>query len=214
MKTKVTGCVLLFLLCGLLLSVQTVPTDFFRPQPIPDSVFARMYGKSYKHDCTVPRDSLRYLKVRHYDAEGTLKAGEIVCHKAIADDLSEIFAALYEARYPIERVELIDRYDADDERSMTANNTSAFNFRRIAGSHRLSNHSDGRAIDINPLYNPCVSKGGQRVQPAAGKRYADRSKTNKYKIERGDLCYRLFKQHGFRWGGEWRSLKDYQHFEK
>lgn len=214
MKTKITGCVLLFLLCGLFLSGQTVPTDFFRPQPIPDSVFARMYGKSFKKDCTVSRDSLRYLKVRHYDAEGTLKTGEIVCHKAIAADLAEIFTALYEARYPIERVELIDRYGADDERSMTANNTSAFNFRRIAGSRKLSNHSYGRAIDINPLYNPCVSKGGQRVQPAAGRRYADRSKMNKYKIERGDLCYHLFKQHGFRWGGEWRSLKDYQHFEK
>lgn len=173
-----------------------------------------MYGKSFKKDCTVLRDSLRYLKVRHYDAEGTLKTGEIVCHKAIADDLAEIFRALCEARYPIERVQLIDCYGADDDRSMTANNTSVFNFRRIAGSHKLSNHSYGRAIDINPLYNPCVSKGGRCVQPVTGRRYADRSKPNKYKIERGDLCYRLFKQHGFRWGGEWRSLKDYQHFEK
>ena len=193
---------------------QPARADYFAPQAIPDSVFTRMYGLSYKEDCTVSRDSLRYIQVWHYDAEGVKKAGKIVCHHAIADDVAEIFEQLYEARYPIERVELIDRYGADDETSMTANNTSAFNFRRIAGSRKLSNHSYGRAIDINPLYNPCVSQGGKRVQPAAGHPYADRSKSHPYTLKRGDLCYRLFKQHGFRWGGDWRTLKDYQHFEK
>lgn len=196
-----------------LLQAQT-PDSYFSPRPIPDSVFVRMYGCSYPSDCTVPRDSLRYLTVRHYDAAGRLRDGELVCHRAVAADLAAIFRELYRAQYPIEQVRLIDRYGADDECSMSANNTSAFNYRRIAGSRRLSNHSYGRAIDINPLYNPCVSQGGRRVQPASGRPYADRKKPHPYQIRRGDLCYKLFRQHGFRWGGDWRTLKDYQHFEK
>ena len=199
---------------ALLLAALPASAQYFTARAIPDSVFTRMYGLSYKKDCTVPRDSLRYIQVLHYDAEGLEKSGEIVCHRAIAQDIAEIFEALHEARYPIERVELIDRYGAEDEPSMRANNTSAFNFRRIAGSRKLSNHSYGRAIDINPLYNPCVSQGGRKIQPSTARPYADRSRKHTYKIERGDLCHRLFKQHGFRWGGDWRSLKDYQHFEK
>ena len=214
MKTKLLWTISLILLSVMSQSSQTVPDDFFTPQVIPDSIFSQMYGKSYKKDCTIPRDSLRYIRVKHYDAAGNSKTGELVCHHGIATDVAEIFEQLYHAHYPIERVELIDRYGADDERSMTANNTSAFNFRRIAGSQKLSNHSYGRAIDINPLYNPCVSQGGKRIEPVAGRKYANRSKNFVYKIERGDLCYQLFKAHGFRWGGDWRTLKDYQHFEK
>ena len=188
----------------------------FRVDTLSDEVFRRMVGKSYPKDCTVRRSDLRLLHVLHVDAEGHEHEGEMVCNKAIAQDLLHIFRRLYEARYPIERMRLIDDYDADDERSMTDNNTSCFCFRQIAGSKKLSKHSLGLAVDINPLYNPCVrqtAKGGTTIQPAAGRRYADRSKKSPYKIEKGDLCYRLFTEHGFTWGGSWRSVKDYQHFE-
>ncbi|MBR6998888.1 MAG: M15 family metallopeptidase, partial [Prevotella sp.] len=124
---------------------------------------------------------------------------------------------LYRHKYPIERMRLIDDYDADDERSMQANNTSCFNFRAIAGSTKLSKHSQGLAIDINPLYNPCVKQrndGRTVVQPATGRKYANRSKRWPYMIVKDDLCYRLFTEHGFKWGGSWRTLKDYQHFER
>ena len=112
---------------------------------------------------------------------------------------------------------LIDEYDADDERSMQANNTSCFNFRAIAGSTKLSKHSQGLAIDINPLYNPCVKQrkdGRTVVQPATGRKYANRNKRWPYMIVKDDLCYRLFIEHGFKWGGSWRTTKDYQHFER
>ena len=100
---------------------------------------------------------------------------------------------------------------------MQANNTSCYCYRPIAGTTRLSKHARGLAIDVNPLYNPCVRRkkdGTLLIQPSTGKPYADRNKFFKYKITRRDLCYRLFIQHGFRWGGDWRSVKDYQHFEK
>lgn len=188
--------------------------DGFSISPIPDSVFARMEGKSYKANCTVPRSELRYLTVRHYDFEGNEKAGEIVCNVAIAEDLIEIFRALYEAKYPIARISLVDDFDADDRRSMEANNTSCFNFRKVEGSKSLSNHSYGRAIDVNPLINPYVTKGGSYVSPPAGRKYVDRTKDFRGKISHDDLCYKLFKQHGFVWGGDWKTMKDYQHFEK
>jgi len=189
----------------------------FAAEPIPDDVWARMQGKTYKENPYIKRSDLRYLRVLHRNADDSICQGEMVCNKAIAEDLIDIFRKLYEAHYPIERMRLIDDYDADDERSMTDNNTSCFNFRTIAGSKKLSKHSLGLAIDINPLYNPCVKQsknGGTIVQPASARRYANRKKRWPYKITKGDLCYRLFVEHGFKWGGEWRSLKDYQHFER
>ena len=188
----------------------------FCQQEITDSIFARIEGKSFKENCTTPRRDLRYLKVLHYNKEGEELEGELICHKDIADDLLAIFRELHRAKYPIERMVLIDEYDADDEASMRANNTSAFNFRPASGMRRLSKHSTGMAIDINPLYNPLVKhrEGRTKVYPSTATPYIDRTQDFPYKIVKGDLCYRLFKQHGFSWGGDWRRSKDYQHFEK
>lgn len=189
----------------------------FASMPISDAVFGRIYGNSYKKDCRVLRSSLRYLHLLHYTEDGRIKLGEMICHKDIADDLTDIFRKLFEAKYPIENMQLIDNYGADDIRSMEYNNTTCFNYRTVAGLKKLSNHSLGKAVDINPLYNPYVKRrkdGTYNVSPEKGRQYADRTKTFKYKIDRNDLAYRLFKQHGFRWGGDYRSLKDYQHFEK
>lgn len=190
----------------------------FTATPISNTVFARMQGNSYKKDCPVPRASLRYLKVLHRNAEGKTQLGEIVCNASIADDLTAIFRKLYEAGYKIERITLIDNYDADDERSMSANNTSCFNFRKVSGTTHLSKHAKGLAIDINPLYNPYIRLNNGKVEPVTGKPYAtNRTAQRNTKvplIDKNDLCYRLFVQHGFLWGGNWRTVKDYQHFEK
>lgn len=189
----------------------------FTIDTISDAVFLRMQGKSYKNNCTVDRSELRYLRLSHYDENGEEHIGEIVCNKKISNDLKEIFQELYKQKYPIERMRLIDEYEADDERSMQTNNTSCFNYRTIAGSQKLSKHSLGMAIDINPLYNPYVKRGKDGtliVQPANARKYANRAKRWPYKIEKGDLCYQLFIKHGFKWGGSWSSSKDYQHFER
>lgn len=184
---------------------------------IPDSVFNRMRGFSYKEDCKVPVEDLRYITVAHFTPDGDVKRGELVCNRLIADDLLDIFRNLYRARYPIESMRLIDDFGADDTESMAANNTSCFNYREVAGSSKLSNHARGLAIDINPLYNPYVKKrkdGSLYVSPENGRAYADRGADFPQKIDEQDLCYREFARHGFSWGGHWKSLKDYQHFEK
>ncbi len=160
---------------------------------------------------------LRYVHIIHYDFDGNLAEGELICHNFIAEDLLEIFYDLYASEYQIEKVTLIENYNGDDTASMADNNTSCFNYRVVDGTKSLSKHALGLAVDINPLYNPYIrydKKGGQTVSPVEGEAYADRTVSFPYKIDPDDLCYRLFAEHGFTWGGNWNSSKDYQHFQK
>ena len=182
---------------------------------ITDDIFDRIYGKSFKEDCTLPREDLRYLHVLHKDIDGVEHEGEMIVNVHIADDVLEIMKELYENDYPIEKIRLVDEYGADDELSMEDNNTSSFNFRFVPRTKKISKHGRGLAVDINPLYNPYITKSdsGLRVEPVNAGDYADRDKDFDYKIEKGDLCYDLFISHGFEWGGEWKNSKDYQHFE-
>ena len=182
---------------------------------ITDEIFDRMKGKSFKDDCTVSREDLRYLHVLHKNIDGDVLEGEMVVNKYIAEDVLEILKELYEADYPIERMVLIDEYDADDEASMEDNNSSSFNFRLISHTNRVSKHGLGMAVDINTLYNPYtkVADGKRIIEPITGEPYLDRDASFPYKIEKGDLCYKLFTEHGFVWGGDWTNRKDYQHFE-
>ncbi len=193
------------------------PAAFFSAVPVDSAVFARMSGRSYRDGCPVAVEDLRYLRVLHRDLSGRTLVGEMVANRSIAGDLLEIFRELYDAGYPIERMRLIDDYDGDDEASMLANNTSCFNYRRKAHMSSVSRHAYGEAVDINPLYNPyyrVTAAGARIVEPASAAPYVDRSADFPYKIERGDLCHRLFLEHGFHWGGSWTRSKDYQHFER
>lgn len=168
---------------------------------------------------SVSYDDLCYVSVLHYDFNGKEREGELICNKAIAQDIVEIFYELYQNDYQIEQIRLIDEYNGDDTLSMLDNNTSCFNYRVVDGTDSLSKHAYGLAIDINPFYNPYIvfgkgEDGGDYISPAGSEVYADRSKSFAYKIDETDLCYRLFKEHGFTWGGDWNSCKDYQHFQK
>ena len=196
-----------------LLSVQntvnalTFKTDGFSVTTIDDTSFARMKGKTYKDNCTVPLSELRHVKVLYKNKEQQTLKGEIVCNKHIADDVAEIFYELYKANYPIEKIRLMDDYNADDETAMRDNNTSSFNFRFISHSTKVSKHGLGLSVDLNTLYNPFVLTvdGKLHVEPATALKYVDRSKNFDYKIDENDLAYKLFIQHGFEW--RW-SLED------
>lgn len=188
----------------------------FYQTKISAAVFKRMYKKSYKKNCTVPKSDLRYVRVLYYGFDKKTHIGELVVNKKIAEDICNIFYKLYCKKYPIEKMVLVDEYNAVDEDSMADNNTSSFNYRPVSGTTRLSKHSYGMAVDINPLYNPYIHTiNGKRVcEPVMGRKYQNRSKSFAYKIDKKDLCYKLFTKHGFTWGGNWKSAKDYQHFEK
>jgi len=198
------------------LNDETIKELFYSTEII-DSVKQRIMGISYKENDNVFLDDLRYLRVLHKDLAGNTRLGELIVNRQIAEDILNIMYELYINDYPIERMVLIDEYNGDDEASMEANNTSAFNYRTIANSSSLSRHSLGMAIDINPKYNPYVvpkSNGTIYISPASGADYVDRTKDFSYKLSANDLCVKLFAQHGFTWGGYWNSVKDYQHFEK
>ena len=184
----------------------------FEVVPIPPEVEAQMRGVSYPEDAEIKLDDLRYLKLSYIDFDGNPQVGEMVCNKAIAGDLVTIFRELYQAQYPIRSIRLIDDFDGDDEASMRADNTSCFNYRKKAGMRELSKHALGLAVDINPFENPYVRPS--RILPAEAADFADRTKDFPHKIDKEDLCYKLFRAHGFSWGGTWRSVRDYQHFEK
>lgn len=200
-------------------------TEDFYYEPLSDNLRRYITGISYPATnseeemaaLVVSYDDLRYVHILHYDFDGNPAEGELICNEYIAQDLVEIFHELYYNEYQIEQMVLIDEYDGDDTASMEDNNTSCFNYRVVEGSSSLSKHAYGLAIDINPLYNPYVTyekDGTEKVSPVAALGYADRSVSFPYKIDEEDLCCRLFKEHGFIWGGNWNSLKDYQHFQK
>ena len=187
----------------------------FYVREIDDEIFARIQGKSFKENCTIPREDLRYLHVLHKGFDGKTHEGEIICNAYIVCDLTDIFQKLYLAGYLIEKIKLVDEYDADDELSMRDNNSSCFNFRFISHTTRVSKHGLGLAVDINTLYNPYVKEvdGKKIIEPATAEKYIDRTKNFPHKITADDLCCKLFKEHGFEWGGDWHDRKDYQHFE-
>ncbi len=188
----------------------TLRDGFFR-EPVPNTVRRRMIGVSYPEDCPLSLDELRYLNIRYVDFEDTDRSGELVCNAQIAGDLLEIFADLYDARYQLESVRLVDDFGGDDDASMLANNTSCFNYRTVAGSSSLSRHALGMAIDVNPFYNPWVNHG--QVSPPEAAEYADRTRDFPHRIDERDYCYQCFINHGFFWGGAWNN-PDYQHFQK
>jgi hypothetical protein len=193
-----------------------IMNNCFYFEEIKDDIKIRIQGKSYKEDCTVPYEDLRYIRVLYYGFDEETHIGELIVNKAIATDIVDIFTELYEKQYPIESMVLVDEFDADDNTSMAADNTSSFNYRCVPGSTHLSKHALGLAIDINPLYNPYIqyTKNGTTVLPAEGTEYADRTLDNPYYIDENDLCYQAFTKRGFTWGGFWKDEPDYQHFQK
>ncbi|HEX2096888.1 MAG TPA: M15 family metallopeptidase [Solirubrobacterales bacterium] len=171
----------------------------------------RMTGVSWRPGCPVGFDELRLLTVRHWDFKGRARWGRLVVHRRHAGPILGVMHRLYALRFPIRRMRLIDAYDADDRRSMAADNTSAFNCRFVAGTTRWSEHAYGRAIDLNPVENPYVTGTGY-VSPPAGGRFARRSQSVRGMIHRHGSVVRAFAAAGWEWGGNWPWPKDYQHF--
>lgn len=175
-------------------------------------VRSRMTASFDAARCPVTLDDLRYLKVRHVDFAGEVRTGELVVAASEAQGVVSVFRDLYRARWPIARMRLVDAYDGDDDASMAANNSSAYNCRAVAGTDSLSDHAYGRAIDLNPVQNPYVTPGG--VLPPAGREYADVDRSAGAVADRGvvvddDVVVRAFRRIGWEWGD---GFADYQHF--
>jgi hypothetical protein len=174
---------------------------------------ADMTGVSWRPGCPVPLSDLRVVDMTFWGFDGHPHRGELVLHVDVAWDVVGVFRTLYDARFPIRRMERVDRYGADDDASMAADNTSAFNCRPVTGStDRFSIHSYGKAIDINTIENPYVSSD-LGVLPPAGAAFTDRTDVRPGMVVAGDVVTRAFARIGFAWGGDWDDPTDYQHFE-
>lgn len=154
-------------------------------------------------------DSIVLLDIDYYSFDGKIHRGQILVNKALAEDTKYIFGLMLKNKMPINKMIPIVKYNWDDDKSMEDNNTSAFNYRFVAGTKRLSNHALGRALDINPQLNPVYYKDG-KMSPPNGKR--DTSKN--YTFTEDHFVVKELKKRGWRWGGDWTSLKDYHHFDK
>ena len=175
---------------------------------IDGSTAARMTS-SWRPGCPVPLRDLRRVAITHWGFDGQPRAGELVVHAAHAEGIRRVFGDFFAAHFPIEQVRLIDEFGGDDDRSMAANNTSAFNCRYVKGSTRWSQHAVGRAIDINPVQNPYVTRGG--IDPPAGREYVRRDGSRQGVITASGPVVKAFARIGWGWGGRWAS-PDYQHF--
>ncbi len=153
------------------------------------------------------KNSQTLVSVPFVSFSGENREGQLVVHAAVAEEVREIFKKLAEKRFPIRQIVPIVAYAWDDNASMAANNSSAFNYRVIAGTDRLSNHSYGRAIDLNPMQNPYMQRDGIIVPHGA-----------KYDLmQKGTVTSEIaevFKSYSWQWGGDWNDRKDWQHFEK
>jgi len=182
-----------------------------RVQPIPPAMRAQMSGVSWHPGCPVGLSDLRLITLPYRGFDGRDHTGRLIANRDAAAALVAAFRRLYAARFPIRRMEPVDRYGGDDYRSIEADNTSSFNCRNATGSTRWSNHAYGRAIDVNPIENPYVS-GGTTSHPAS-RVYLDRARHLRGTAYHGGALVEAFRSVGWGWGGTWSgSVRDYQHF--
>ena len=175
-------------------------------------------GNSWHRGCPVDIVDLRYLRLNYINFQGEERVGELIVHESVADDVVNIMRELYEIGYPVNQMRLVSDFGGNDWKSIEADNTSAFNCRKATGSKKWSKHSYGKAIDINPIENPYISRRGHISHKASQKyrkrRHRDNSMADRAVLLKNDEATKIFESYGFSWGGDWRYTKDYQHFSK
>lgn len=185
----------------------------FRVDPIAPAQLEKMRKTTWRPGCPVPLEHLRQVTVTYWSFEKKRAEGVLIVNKDVAREIRDIFRDLFRRGFPIQRITPIEEFNGDDDASMAANNTSAFNCRDMTGQPgKFSNHSWGRAIDINPLVNPYVK--GDKVYPPDGRKYLNRDVDPAGSINGSGHVVKRFLKAGWKWGGDWTNLKDYQHFEK
>jgi len=209
MKLKKNNTVLTTLLLILFLTVNKSHTVYAQEEIIIDSEMTfeeAIFGSEAPVNIIA---ELVLLDVEYYSFEGKLHRGQVVVHRAVAADIVEIFEIIKETKFPIAKAIPIVKYNWSDSASMADNNTSAFNYRVVAGTENLSRHSFGKAIDFNPMQNPYISKAG--VFSPEDSKY---DPTVAGTFTQDNIIVKKFIEKGWVWGGNFKSIKDYHHFDK
>jgi D-alanyl-D-alanine carboxypeptidase-like protein len=203
--------------CALLLAtpsqsrVSATPAFRGAVTPLPAGLRETMTGRSWHRGCPVALDGLRLVRARHWGFDGRVHTGRLVVASDVAHPVLDVLRRLYLAGFPIRRMIPVDAYGASDFRSIEADNTSAFNCRYVEGTTRWSEHSYGRAIDLNPIENPYVTAAGT-TSHRASRPYLRRSTYRPGMAVEGGVAVRAFAAIGWGWGGRWSGDRDYQHF--
>ena len=184
----------------------------FHISSIPESIKQQMRKTIWYPGCPVTLSQLAYLQLSFWGVDGQSHTGVLIVNRKLAIDVMTIFYALYQSHFPIARMQPMYSFHGNDLASMAANNTTGFQCRSIVDSKNFSEHAYGYAIDINPLVNPYIN--GKLVEPSQGQNYVTRNKVQPGMISHNSIVYQIFHSHGWQWGGDWQTLKDYQHFEK
>ncbi|MGW7329673.1 M15 family metallopeptidase [Streptomyces sp. NPDC054840] len=221
MSHRLAGVALVGALCASSLSCTAVmPESHLQLAPRPEvhrlsahvtAVTREQLGATLRDGCPVPPERLRLVRMNHWGFDGKVHRGELVVHEDAVAPVLKVFGKAFAARFPIRRMRVMTAYGGSDLAAMADDNTSAFNCRRVTGDPgRLSRHSYGDAIDINPVENPYVDVQGTS-HPPNGRPHLDRGRTRPGMIIPDDVLTRAFREVGWYWGGRWRP-PDYQHF--
>ena len=190
-----------------------------KPSPTGPRAFSAKIGKvtrtTVKHSwhagCPVGIGDLRLITMTYWGMDKKTHEGRLVVNEDVAGKVVKVFRKLYDERYPIRRMELVDKYGGSDFKSIEADNTSAFNCRNATGASSWSQHAYGHAIDLNTCENPYVHPNGHIEHPRCVK-YGNRKRHDPGLIHAGDKVVRAFRSVGWGWGGTWGGPWDYQHF--
>jgi len=164
--------------------------------------------------CPVAPMDLSYVTVSFWGFDGEHHMGELIVASGQADGVVGVFERLHAIRFPIEEMRIVTPLDVVARRTGDGNNTASYVCRAVTGGTRFSEHATGLAVDINPFQNPY--RKGNVVIPALASAYLDRENIRPGMIVRGDPMgdevIAAFAEIGWEWGGDWTTLKDYQHF--
>lgn len=177
-------------------------------------VFQEHYQKKYPNQIVEINTILEQqslIEVKYYGFDNKIHKGQLICNQMVEKELIAIFNELFALKFPIESIKPISEFQFEDALSMQANNTTCFDYRLKIMGNGMSKHATGMAIDINPMQNPYLRKS--KVEP-----FPNLSDNSKGRIRNTDetekIVIEIFKKYGWKWGGNWRSAKDYMHFEK
>ncbi len=214
MKRAFITVTLIFLLSYVLTTFsQPLPPFYGKISTIPPNVQKLMRQYTWRPTCPIPLTKLRYLEISYYGFDHKVHKGSIIVNEELAKQVLTIFKLLYQHKFPIQSIIPMYKFKGSDEASMEANNTSSFNCRQVSEQPGIySQHSYGRAIDINTRINPYIKK--LITLPENGKVYSNRCQPAPGKIVQDGIAYKIFTSRHWAWGGAWYDLHDYQHFEK
>ena len=203
------GCLFLFMILEVLMGNCVMSKD---TQPSDIVIDSRMSFAESIAGTGAPDSLIRELcliDVHYYSFDGRLHQGQLVVHQSVRRDVEEIFALIRQERFPVAKAVPIVQYGWSDEHSMADNNSSAFNYRLIDGTERLSRHAAGHAVDINPRQNPIIYGNGRILPDGAVYRPGTEGT-----LSADSAVVRAFEERGWRWGGLFENLKVLHHFQK